>query len=334
MSLQTDVIGPVFSKIWDTPGSGYSDRMKHVIEPTFSAVYLTDIANQSRVPLTDSSIVVVGDAMSLTYGLTNRLIVRTRSTDGARGSTREFLTVGVQQTYYTNPETSRYDTTYVSYSGRPRPVDLSPIAALVRFAPTQTIDANARLEYDVTGNGLQVLSAGSTVSTAASSSNVNFSRQRFTPLSDLSSYVSGSSAWRFSQGRITAFYGLNWDIDAKYIYSQSIGGTYMSQCCGVRGDFQVVNFRNKQDLVPGLQTMLWFTPTEVGKYEIGCAQLCGIGHTQMIGNVFVDTPEAYDAWAKEQLQGRVATSAGGSVTPAQAVETSDARGIAGTAPKS
>ena len=98
--------------------------------------------------------------------------------------------------------------------------------------------------------------------------------------------------------------------------------------------FQVTNFRNKQDLVPGLQTMLWFTPTEVGKYEIGCAQLCGIGHTQMIGNVFVDTPEAYDAWAKEQLQGRVATSAGGSVTPAQAVETSDARGIAGTAPKS
>ena len=242
MSLQTDVIGPVFSKIWDTPGSGYSDRMKHVIEPTFSAVYLTDIANQSRVPLTDSSIVVVGDAMSLTYGLTNRLIVRTRSTDGARGSTREFLTVGVQQTYYTNPETSRYDTTYVSYSGRPKPVDLSPIAALIRFAPTQTIDANARLEYDVTGNGLQVLSAGSTVSTAASSSNVNFSRQRFTPLSDVSSYVSGSSAWRFSQGRITAFYGLNWDIDAKYIYSQSIGGTYMSQCCGVRGDFQVVNF--------------------------------------------------------------------------------------------
>jgi hypothetical protein len=194
------------------------------------------------VPLTDSSIVAVGNAMRLTYGVTNRLIARTRGADGARGSTREFLTVGVQQTYYTDPETSRYDTAYVSYSGRPKPIDLSPIAVTARLAPTPAIDANARLEYDVTGNGLQILTAGSTVTTGASSSNVSFSRQRFTPLSEVSSYVSGSSAWRFSQGRVSAFYGLNWDIDAKYIYSQSLGATYMSQCCGVQADFQVVNF--------------------------------------------------------------------------------------------
>ena len=41
-----------------------------------------------------------------------------------------------------------------------------------------------------------------------------------------------------------------------------------------------------------------------GKFEIGCAQLCGIGHTQMAGNVFVDPPDAYEAWAKEQLDAR------------------------------
>ena len=243
MSLQTNVIGPVFSKIWDTPGSGYSDRMKHVIEPAFNVEYITNIANQGRVPLTDSSVVAVGNAMNLTYGLTNRFIARTKGTDdGAPGSTREFLTVGVQQTYYTNPLTSLYDTTYVSYSGRLKPVDLSPVAVLARLSPTPSVDANARLEYDVSGNGMQIFSAGSTITTATSSSNVSFSRQRFSPLSDVSSYVSGSSAWRFSQGRIQAFYGLNWDIDAKYIYSQSTGATYMSQCCGVQADFQVVNF--------------------------------------------------------------------------------------------
>lgn len=96
--------------------------------------------------------------------------------------------------------------------------------------------------------------------------------------------------------------------------------------------FQVTNFRNKQDLVPGLNTTLWFTATEVGKYEIGCAQLCGIGHTQMVGNVFVDTPEDYDKWMKEQVQARVATSEG---TPrADAVATSDARAVAEPAPRS
>ena len=242
MSLQTNIIGPVLSKIWDTPESGYSDRMKHVIEPTFNVEYITEMANQTRVPLTDSTAVAVGGAAKLTYGLTNRLIARTRTADGGRGSTREFLTLGVQQTYYTNPETSLFDTQYVSYSFRSRPIDLSPIAVSARLSPTGAFDANARLEYDVTGNGLQILTAGGTLNAASSSSNLSFSRQRFTPESEPSSYLTASTSWRFAQGRTTAFYGMNWDIDAKYIYSQSLGGAYMAQCCGVRADFQVVNF--------------------------------------------------------------------------------------------
>ena len=71
---------------------------------------------------------------------------------------------------------------------------------------------------------------------------MSYSRQRFTPESDVSSYLTGSSSWRFKEGRLTAFYGLSWDIDAKYIYSQSLGGAYMAQCCGVQVDFQTVNF--------------------------------------------------------------------------------------------
>lgn len=242
LSLQTDVIGPVLSKIWDTPASGFSDRMKHVIEPTFSAEYITEVANQARVPITDSSIVAVGGAMTLTYGVTNRLIARTRGVGDARGSTREFFTIGVQQTYYTNPDTSLFDTSYVSYSFRPAPVDLSPVAVTARVSPTPAIDANARLEYDVTGHGVQILTAGGTLNTGASSANLSFSRQRPTPRSEVSSYLSGSSSWRFKDGRVTAFYGLNWDIDARYIYSQSLGGAYLAQCCGVQADFQVVNF--------------------------------------------------------------------------------------------
>ena len=240
MSLQTNIIGPVLSKIWDTPDSGYSDRMKHVIEPTFNVEYITEMANQTRVPLTDSTAVAVGGAAKLTYGLTNRLIARTRTADGGRGTTREFLTVGVQQTYYTNPETSLFDTQYVSYSLRSRPIDLSPIAVTARLSPTGAFDANARIEYDVTGNGLQILTAGGTLNAASSSSNLSFSRQRLA--SEASSYLTASTSWRFAQGRTTGFYGLNWDIDAKYIYSQSLGAAYMAQCCGVRADFQVVNF--------------------------------------------------------------------------------------------
>lgn len=73
-------------------------------------------------------------------------------------------------------------------------------------------------------------------------------------------------------------------------------------------DFQVVNFRNKQDVVPGLQTTLWFEPTKAGKFEIGCAQLCGLGHAQMVGNVLVQTPEEFAAWQKAQLAEKAGTA--------------------------
>jgi cytochrome c oxidase subunit 2 len=67
-------------------------------------------------------------------------------------------------------------------------------------------------------------------------------------------------------------------------------------------DFQVTNFRNKQDILPGSMQTLWFEPDQTGKYEIGCAQLCGVGHTQMIGNVWVETPEDYKEWEREQIE--------------------------------
>ena len=242
IALQADVVGPVFSKIWDTPGSTFSDRMKHLIEPSLNVEYITDIPNQARVPVSDSTVVAVGGAMKLTYGITNRFVARSPAKGEVRGSTTEFITIRVQQTYYTDPQTSRYDTSYVSYSGRPKPVDLSPIAVTGRVAPTTALDVNGRMEYDVTGNGLQVVTAGSTIYTGPASISLNYSRQKFTPTAPVSSYLSTYSAWRLKQGRMSAFYGLNWDIDAGYIYSQTLGATYLAQCCGLQADYQVVNF--------------------------------------------------------------------------------------------
>ena len=45
--------------------------------------------------------------------------------------------------------------------------------------------------------------------------------------------------------------------------------------------------RIKQDAVPGLIIQMHFTPTEIGDYEIACAELCGLGHYKMHGMVKV-----------------------------------------------
>jgi cytochrome c oxidase subunit 2 len=65
-------------------------------------------------------------------------------------------------------------------------------------------------------------------------------------------------------------------------------------------DFYVPQFRARMNLVPGLITYFWFTPTKVGTYEIMCAQLCGIGHYTMRGTVIVDDQRTFDAWLKTQ----------------------------------
>jgi len=61
-------------------------------------------------------------------------------------------------------------------------------------------------------------------------------------------------------------------------------------------NFTVPQFRVKMDLVPGMETYLWFTPTETGYYEVLCEELCGIAHHTMRGAVVIESQADYDAW--------------------------------------
>jgi len=63
--------------------------------------------------------------------------------------------------------------------------------------------------------------------------------------------------------------------------------------------FYVPGFRLKRDVIPGRYTELWFTPTEPGKQQVFCAEYCGKGHSDMLANIYVDTPEQYEVFLKE-----------------------------------
>ncbi len=65
-------------------------------------------------------------------------------------------------------------------------------------------------------------------------------------------------------------------------------------------DFYVPEFRAKMDMVPGMVTYFWLTPTRTGTFEVLCAELCGVGHPQMRGTVVVDSAEDYQAWLSQQ----------------------------------
>jgi len=64
--------------------------------------------------------------------------------------------------------------------------------------------------------------------------------------------------------------------------------------------FFVPELRVQQDFVPGLDLSVHFTATKIGRYEIVCTQLCGLGHYNMKAYLSVLSQQDYDDWLKKQ----------------------------------
>ena len=72
--------------------------------------------------------------------------------------------------------------------------------------------------------------------------------------------------------------------------------------------FFVPAFRVKRDVLPGRYQTLWFEATEIGSYDIFCAEYCGMDHSQMRGTVHVVSQEVYDeqpwnVWPDDPIEG-------------------------------
>ena len=67
--------------------------------------------------------------------------------------------------------------------------------------------------------------------------------------------------------------------------------------------FYVPAFRVKQDVLPGRYTQLWFEATQTGRFQVFCAEYCGMGHSMMWAEVVVMKGEEFDAWLAEERRG-------------------------------
>jgi cytochrome c oxidase subunit 2 len=84
--------------------------------------------------------------------------------------------------------------------------------------------------------------------------------------------------------------------------------------------FFLPEMRIKQDAIPGMSIPVHFVPkyttdemrrrlgNDRFRYEIGCAQLCGLGHYRMRGFLTVLAPEEFDAWMAEKQRELAATA--------------------------
>jgi cytochrome c oxidase subunit II len=76
----------------------------------------------------------------------------------------------------------------------------------------------------------------------------------------------------------------------------------------------------KMDMVPGMVTYFWFTPTRTGEFDALCEQLCGVAHWIMRGRVIVSEQEQYDEWlAKQKTYAMMRAETAGDATAGQAL---------------
>ena len=65
--------------------------------------------------------------------------------------------------------------------------------------------------------------------------------------------------------------------------------------------FYVPAYRVKQDVVPGLETYVWFHPVDTGLYDIFCAEYCGQRHAFMLSKVVVISEAEFNEWIEKDV---------------------------------
>jgi cytochrome c oxidase subunit 2 len=64
--------------------------------------------------------------------------------------------------------------------------------------------------------------------------------------------------------------------------------------------FWVPALFGKIDSIPNQVNHMWFNPEKTGMYLGQCSQFCGVQHAKMLLRVYVQTPEDFDVWVKNQ----------------------------------
>jgi cytochrome c oxidase subunit II len=71
--------------------------------------------------------------------------------------------------------------------------------------------------------------------------------------------------------------------------------------------FFLPEVRLKQDVLPGREIPQWFDTNKVGNFNLVCSELCGLGHTRMMGALKVHEEKEFQTWlaqlTKEQHEG-------------------------------
>ncbi|MCY4026004.1 MAG: LPS assembly protein LptD [Acidobacteria bacterium] len=249
VEFQSRATRPSFVKIWDTPNSGYSERMKHVIEPWTSVGRVSAVDNFDQIVQLEGIDAIRGSVTQFGYGIDTRLYARVYE-GGPESVPREILSASIMQTYYTDDQASLYDPSFRTSFNNTSPNNYSPVSILVRASPSQTLGATLRAEIDSRYKELRTIGAEGTYQRgdwleARGGWSQRYFIEELSGFNDpryLDHYVNGFVAARTRGGTVRGSYEFNYDVKTGRYLQQRIMVEYHAQCCGVRGEYQFFNF--------------------------------------------------------------------------------------------
>ena len=285
-TLQSQIVGPVFNRIWDTPDNGYAEKFKHSVEPFLNITRTSSVDDYQKIVVFDGTDTIIGGTR-YEYGLNNRSYAKRRGAPGQVAQSREIIDVQLSQTYYTNQTASQFDTSYVSSLNNTLQSNFSPIALNVRAMPANDVNASARIEVDSRYRNLKSLSFNGTYSwtgriqtTAGWSKSVSANVQpdgtaTFTPSSQA---FNASSSVHTRDNHLGVVYSLNYDFLLSYFQQQRVSAFYNAQCCGLALEYQAYNFPNSSlYLIPSdHRFFLSFTLAGLGNFSPFNGALSGV----------------------------------------------------------
>ncbi len=121
-----------------------------------------------------------------------------------------------------------------------------------------------------------------------------------TPASALDVTVVGHQFWwefRYPQYNVVTANELHVPVSA----SATDRPTFMKlTSADVIHSFWVPQLAGKTDLLPNRVNEMWIDPRKPGLYVGQCAQFCGAEHAKMLLRVYVDTPDEFQQWIRNQ----------------------------------
>jgi LPS-assembly protein len=237
---QVGMQGPTFSRVFDTPGFGYSDRFKHVIGPEVSWTFRTRVEDFDSIPKFDGNDYFLG-TNQVSYSLVQRFYAKRRGPTG-KPLPYEFFTWRLMQTYYVQiaDGQSNYDPNYSSSAFGPgfKPEHFSPVMSRMRLRPSPDFSFDFNLEYDVNFERVRRTSVFGNLARPRVSLTGGWARSmRFAPDGSSASVgahsLRGNAAIDLLPKRLSVEGSADYDLLNDLLWQLRGQIRYSVQCCGI-----------------------------------------------------------------------------------------------------